>query len=114
MSVRSPKVVILLAAVAAAAILWMPAQDPARDGTQDAPVPIVQLRTVVKAADAIGGTRAGDPVDAATGGGEGVMEAEPAVEREHRVAEPLLLVAGALVLGIALTVRERRQRRGYS
>lgn len=113
MSVRSPKVVLLLAAVAAAAILWMPAQDPARDGTME-PVSIVQLRTVVKAADAIGGTRAGDPVDAATGGGEGVMEAEPAVEREHRVAEPLLLVAGALVLGIALTVRERRQRRGYS
>ena len=113
MSVRFPKVVLLLAAVAAAAILWMPAQDPARDGTME-PVPIVQLRTVVKAADAIGGTRAGHPVDAANGGGEGVMEAEPAVEREHRVAEPLLLVAGALVLGIALTVRERRQRRGYS
>jgi hypothetical protein len=105
---------LLLAAVAGAVILWMPAQDPARADGKDRPVPIVQLRTVVKAADALGSSRASDAVDAIVGDGDGSVAAEAPAEREHRVAEPLLLVAGALVLGIALTVRERRQRRGYT
>lgn len=104
---------LLLAAVAGAVILWMPAQDAIRADGKVGPVPIVHLRTVVKSADALGTARAGEPVDAVAGTIEGSIAAEAPVEREHRVAEPLLLVAGALVLGIALMVRERRQRRGY-
>ena len=102
---RSPKVVILLTAVAAAAIFWLPAQDAAQPKASASPVPITQLRAVVRTADA-------GMTESDTGTVE--VDAEHGPERDHAVAEPLLLVAGALLLGIALTVRERRQRRGYT